>query len=318
MAEQEVDGTTGITEEAAPKEAEGFDAMVAESDAPPVVAEVTEEAAETETTEDVESTEGVESITDEQYAKAEKMGITRSQADEIGVDGLPRVMRKLTPPDSAQTSDAPADRDATETLVEEPPGEQTGVELDPDIYDAELVKYIDDGRKRVDDEVSRRLGPMQARLHKLTVEAELREERESSARFAGMVESLGDGYHKEFGTDTPTSTQQANRSKIRSSMEIESAGRDSLGYPALSEDQLFHRAISGEHPTKAKQLAREEIASTLTKRTTKNISRPTQTKGSKQSGRDKALRSVASKMVARGLDEGNTADIGDDAGIFDP
>ena len=144
---------------------------------------------------------------------------------------------------------------------------------------------------------------MQDRLHKLTVEAELREERETSTRFSGLIESLGESYHKEFGSTTPTRTQQANRSEVRSNMEVERIGREELGLPSFSEDKLFQRALSKGHPDKAMQLAREEITSTLKKRKTKMISRPTQSKGSKLTGLQKARRSVHTKLVAMGKAE---------------
>ncbi len=318
MADKQVEGTTEeTTEETTSTKEVGFDGIV--DDMPEAVQAVTEETKTTEEVAEDDSTDEVESISDEQYAEAEKLGIARSQAEELGVDGLPRVMRKLAPPDSAQTSDAPATGDATKPLVEEPPGtKQTGVGLDPDIYDAELVKYIDEGKASVEAEVSRRLGPMQDRLHKLTVEAELREERENSARFSGMIESLGESYHKEFGSTNPTRTQQGNRSEVRSNMEVERIGREALSLPSFSEDKLFQRALSKGQPEKAQQLAREKISSTLKKRATQNISRPTQSKGKPLSGKQKAYRSVTAKLVEIGRSEGETVEPEDErAGLMD-
>ena len=306
MAKEQAEGTAEeTTEETAPTKEVGFDGIVDDlGEAELAETEATKETETTKETQEDDSTTEVESISDEQYAEAEKLGITRSQADSIGVDGLPRVMRKLTPPDSAQTSDAPASRDAAQTLVEDTSGaKQTGVGLDPDIYDADLVKYIDEGRASVEAEVARRLGPIQERLHKLTVEAELKDELETTARFNGFIDSLGESYHKEFGSTTPTSTQQANRSEVRSNMEVERIGREALSLPSFSEDKLFQRALSKGHPEKAKQLVREEISSTLKKRATQNISRPTQSKGKPLTGRQKAYRHVSAKLVEMGRGE---------------
>ncbi len=291
--------TDATAEETKPTEDTGFDSIVDESEADTAKPETTEEAETTEETPEDESTEEVESISDEQYAKAEKLGISRSQADELGVENLPRVMRKLTPPDSAQVSDAP---DVGDAAPEEVSGKRTGADLDPELYDTELLKSMADGDERVMAEVNRRLGPIQERLHELTVETELRQERESKAQFDRMIAGL-EGYDKEFGTTTPTRTQQANRQAVRTQMRVEQSGREIEGLPSLPEDQLLQRALSSEHPTKAKQQAREEISSTLKKREKQNISRPTQTKGSKLTGKQKARRSVHAKLVAMGKAE---------------
>ncbi len=323
MADDKAEGTAEETTEetASPEPAgTGFNKAIAESEAPAAKPATTEETEETETSEEAtgdDSTEVVESISDEQYTEAEKLGISRSQADEIGVDGLPRVMRKLTPPDSAQASDAPAARDATEPLVEEPSGtKHTGTGLDTDDYDTNLLDAISRGDERVEAEVSRRLGPIQDRLHKLTVKAELREERETTARFNGYIESLGESWSKEFGSTNPTKSQQGNRSEVRTNMEVERIGRESLGLPSFSEDQLFQCALSKGHPEKAMQLARENISSTLKKRSTQMISRPTQSKGNQPTGKQKAMRSVAAKMVKMGLDPGVIHNDAEDLSMF--
>lgn len=290
-------------EETAPSVEQGPDAIVDDVEVALAAPEETEEQTETEDAKEDDSTEEVESISDQQFTEAEKVGISRAQAEGLGADGLTRVMRRLTPPDSAQTSDAPASRDATETLVEKPSGEQAGTGLDPDIYDPELVKYIDEGKASVEAEVSRRLGPIQEELHKLRVTAQLREELETTARFNGYIESLGESWAKEFGSTNPTRTQQGTRSEVRTNMEVERIGREALSLPSFSEDQLFQRALSKGHPEKAMQLAREQISSTLKKRSKQITSRPTQSKGPKLTGKQKAIRKVTAKWRELGLDE---------------
>lgn len=305
MTDDKSEGTAEETQEdSTATEDQGPDSIVDDVDDVEVALAEPDVAEETETTEetkDDDSTDEVEQISDEQYAEAEKLGISRSQADGIGVDGLPRVMRRLTPLDSAQTSDAPAARDAVQSAIgvgptEIAPGKQT--ELDPDFIDEKIIQRFEGMEAASAQQISQ----LQGRLHKLTVEAELREERESKTRFDGMIASL-DGYDKEFGSSTPTRVQQANRSEIRSLMDIERAGRESLGYPSRSDSQLLQRALTGEYSNKAKQQAREEISSTLTKRAKQHISRPTQSKGPKLTGKQRAIRKITAKWNELGLDE---------------
>ncbi len=297
---------------AAETKPQGFDAIVAEDMADTVAVE-SETVTDTETTEETqedESTVEVESISDEQYAEAGKLGISRAQADEIGVDGLPRVMRKLVAPDSAQTSDAPVVGDAAQETAS---GKQADVTLDPDEFDSKLIERIEG----IESEVARRLGPMQDELHRLRVDAEMNAERESKARFDGLLRNL-DGFDKEFGTTSPTRTQQANRNAIRTQMDAERSGRELHSLPNLPDDQLLQRALAGEFSNKAKQQAREEITSALTTRSKKMISRPTQSKGPKLSGRQKAIRSVRAKLEVMGKSRDSVIDNQEDeASVFD-
>lgn len=294
MADEPVEGTTEETQDKDVKsdEATGFDAIVAEDDAVSSTSETAGEETQTEEVTEDESAPEAELISEDQFAEAGKVGISRSQAESLGVDGLPRVMRKLVVPDSAQTSDAPAVRDAA---PEDVPGKQADVALDPDLLDADLIRKIEG----MESTSAKQIGQLQDRLHKLTVEAELRDERESKARFDGMIQNL-EGFDKEFGATIPTRTQQANRNQIRTEMDVQRSGRELHGLPVLSDDQLLQRALAGEYSNKAQQLAREQIASTLTKRSKKMISPPTQTKGPKRSNKQQALIAVRAKLEQMG------------------
>ena len=285
----------------------GFNKAIAESEPPTAKSEVTEEPASTEETEEEESAEPAESITDELYSEADKSGISHAQAESLGVESLTRVLRKLSTPDSAQTSDAPAG----DAAHEDASGKQADVALDPDAFDPELIKRIEG----IESTSAKQIGQLQERLHKLTVDAELRAEHDSKVRFDGMIRNL-DGFDKEFGTTTPTRAQQGNRNAMRIQMDVERSGREMHGLPNLSDDQLLQRALSGEYPNKAKQQVREEISSTLTKRAKQHISRPTQSKGPTLTGKQKAMRSVAAKMVNMGLDPGVITNDAEDLSMF--
>lgn len=312
--EDRTDATEETKSEAA--ETTGFDGILddVDNDAGVAVEESPESTTETtEKTKEDDSDEGAESVSDELYAEADKAGLSHAQADELGTDGLTRVLRRLTTPDSALVSDAPASRDATETLVEEPSGtKQAGVVLDPDLVDETIIQRFEG----LESTSARQIGQLQERLHKLTVEAEMREERETSARFNGYIDSLGKSWSKEFGTTNPTRSQQGNRSEIRTNMEVERIGRESLGLPNFAEDQLFQRALSKGHPEKAMQLAREQITSQLKTNAKKIISRPTQAKEKQLTGKQKARISVRAKLAAMGRSSDSTSPEEDEASVF--
>lgn len=155
-----------------------------------------------------------------------------------------------------QPVNAPAPREEVPQADEFP-------DLDPETYDANIVKAFNTLKTR---DARREADLADLRKHR---EAQVHEEfgRWQDGEFAkqGLYEpEFGKGETRSFKEGTP---QHANRHKVLRSMNVIAAGYHANNMPVPDREELFRAAVAMSFQGKEAEVAKREVKETLQKRT---------------------------------------------------
>lgn len=225
-------------------------------------------------------------------ARAEKAGLMREAAEQFrNPDSLERVLKTLEGK-AADPEQKPADADAPAT---------DEVELDPELYDPELISAFKAQGNRIK-----------------ALESRLAEQGQAtqSSRIDQMVDGLGKDYGDLLGSGPrsamdPKSEQFVNRAKIDDEMETIKAGLQSRGKTVPGENDLFKKAVQSLFGDKTEAIARRKVSQQLNERSRKFIGRPSGRRGrSDLTPTQAAIKAVAAKQRQYGAGD----DFDDDEG----
>lgn len=195
--------------------------------------------------------------------------------------------------DAADTSDATSNKGS---------GEQFRISLDSEVVEPVVQQAFDQVVERYESAISDLTEAVDMLLGHVESEGRSRE----SERFDGFVDSLGKDYQDLFGNG-PTdvlrdgSVQRRNRDSVLDEMRALREGYGKIGRKAPSEKELFQRALRGVFGDKISSMARREIAGKLDRRSKSHINRPTSRSDRDLTPRQRAIRSVGSKMAEKGM-----------------
>jgi len=181
------------------------------------------------------------------------------------------------------------------------------ISLDPDFYDAELVKTLRKLKQYVDEKVGSVAQLTEAQQQSLAGQQFV---EWFDSKLASLPDEekaiLGD----QPGTELDVNSEQMKlREAIVQEMNVIDAGRDALGQPKLSDDELFERAKTVVLTREGKDVNRERLRKELRRRSSQTISRPTRQTAPKPKGEKAALqtlKTMLSEFEAESVDEEDT------------
>lgn len=214
-------------------------------------AETRETKVEEKTNQDSEK--GEEEIDEELLERAVRAGLTMNEAKSFSSKELLESM-------VGKLEAKPVSLDTTPTSTEdaqEGVGELDDLNLDPNVWDEELVKAFDAVKK-----IAKKYGDELAALRSAG------ESAKAEDYFSTKFSSLDSEYRDAFGGAKPNAEQSAARAKVMSKYKVLEAGYQSLG-DKVSHDQLFNEAVESVVGT-----PKPSRKSSLEKRNALSLSRP--------------------------------------------
>ena len=228
-----------------------------------------------------EKTADTPTFSDELLARAEKAGLTKDELADFGTPDAAQKALSLFEKKSTATG-----TQTTETGKEAQTGTQTDksgfekfkVELDPDVYDPEIITTING----INEHYSKQFEAMQGQLVQAQGALNRQQALQFEQQFDGYIDGLGDGYKDVLGEGRgaemdKTSETFKNRVKLLDEMETIAAGCSRTGKQVPPYNELFDKALASVFKDKQKEIVRKEISSKLGKR--QIIARPSQRRG---------------------------------------
>lgn len=213
--------------------------------------------------------------------RAEALGLTEAEWQGFSPERLEAFVsgveaRSGTP---APDGEVKPGEEGDEKPVKDKPGQEeaTGfqLELDPDLYEPELVKAFKDLAAHNQEE----LAAMQERVDQLTQQQTTESDDAVGRWFDGFVEGLGPQYADLFGVGPGLELEQGsahlkNRIAVLKEMDAryDRAQRDKTDLP--DDDKLARQSVASVFPDKAEQLVTGKIASSVQRRSGQVVGRP--------------------------------------------
>jgi len=232
-----------------------------------------------------EPTDEVAGFDDAIVGEAQELGFT---TEEIKASGSDTALQKLL--NMAQAVSTPSD-EATEKGDEAPKAddkkpadadvktvefEPFKLELNPELYDPELVKQI----QGMNEHYGQQMQSFADTVKKLEAAEVARSSEVFNSWFDSRVEALDDSYESLLGKGDGASLERngpefANRVKVIKRMNVIDAGRERMNLPSLDENTLFEEAVASVFRKEGAAVIRKKIAAQVKKRGRSLSARPT-------------------------------------------
>lgn len=240
--------------------------------------------------EDDEEPEAQE-LSDEVIEEGIRAGLSMAEIRELG-ENLPlalELQRRAAGGEDGEPEGSAAEDSAAEEEVE----------LDPEIYDSDIIALVQSERdKRKAAEAS--LGEVQAQVQQIQYQQTMNQlDQEVAALGDAWKDTLGEG-----ATASVSEEQLEARRAIVVEMDIIQSGRTQRGLKELGFKELFQKAINSAHGDKAKSIDKQKLESQVTKRKGSLINRSARrssTLDTAKSPRQRAVSAVAQKMRDAGM-----------------
>ena len=243
-------------------------------------------------------------------AKAETYGISREEAEKEF--GTPEVLTKVVGKMEAQARAAAVDaEDESGKKAEgQAEAELKEIELDPDMFDPQIIAAIRALEKRGND-----LAAKLAEKEKVATDTKVADvdakKSEFSRAFDSELKELPEEFSELLGTEAVRSFQgkekdpkYLNRLKLIDEMNSLSAGYMQTGKEIPAVPELMRRALNIAFPDQAKKGARKELAKDLEKRKGAMTGRAADRKTSSSlTPEESARKKVAEKLRGYGAEE---------------
>lgn len=224
---------------------------------------------------DKEDAQEKSTVSDSLKAQAKELGLSDVQIDAFGSEEGLRTAVEIAKGVSSK-SDSGKEKDTQANLSD---GEFK-VELDPDIYDPEICKAV--------NETANQINGIKTLLNDVVGSIQEQSQQSFEREFDSLISSNSDDFGEVLGTGSidqieRTSEHFTNRCKVIDEMSAIASGYAQTGKELPSQKDLFTRAVRGLFSVDLKDQARKEIADKLQKRSNQFISRPGSRKVTKSS-----------------------------------
>jgi hypothetical protein len=211
-------------------------------------------------------------LDDELLARAEEFGISRDDARRLGTaDSISRVI------------DAIERRSAKSAKAETPASSKFNLKIDPDLYDPEFVKALNEMNEHYHAQVEAARSEMRDYLNQQRVEQHFGK--------------LGDEWSELFSGPKG----DRNKDKVKVEMQALEAGYKATGRKVPAESELFNRALRGVFGDHTQSLARKQVDNQIRNRQGQFVSRPSQRNGNGIPSRAESVARIAAFMQERGI-----------------
>lgn len=214
--------------------------------------------------------------------------------------------------EEAAPSETPAAEQATDVAAELD-GLKYKIDLNEEDYDPEVLKAFNG----LNDHYASLFDKMAEGLKGVVNHLQDKDQEAYESRFDAKVSGLGESYKDILGGDVtsamidPKSEQGVNRKALLDEITTYTAGREKLGLPALSEGEVFNRALRSALGDKVQGLARKELSTKIKKRSGQMTARPTNREGKETNPTKRAEARARQILESKGMevfDEGNDED----------
>ncbi len=262
---------------------------------------VAEPPAEEKVTDDPDDDKPVEvvAISDDLLTQAIKAGLSMAEARSFGTDELltTALVAMARSAKNVKTTAQSGEKAAEATA----PVADFKLDLDPDLYEPEVIKAFEGMQKHVQDQ----MGAMQAQHKSVLDELHTQRQQDSERRVDGMFTALGGDWQDVFGDGPTTALRQTsahakNRAKVIEQMNMVEAGAKALGKPVPAD--LFHNTVDSVFSEHVTSIADAVTGDAVDARRAQALVPPTGREGKPMSKEEATVQHVREEMVARGLE----------------